>query len=77
MVKMNIGIQLSSKIYEIKTSESCKINLGHLENVSYMIPIRTSGKINFWKHAEPIDRKDQPHAAKRIQLDVQHSPVTT
>jgi len=46
-------------------------------NVSYMIPIRTSGKINFWKHAEPIDRKDQPHAAKRIQLDVQHSPVTT
>jgi len=40
MVKMNIGIQLSSKIYEIKTSESCKINLGHLENVSYMIPIR-------------------------------------
>jgi len=29
-----------SKIYEIKTSESCKINLGHLENVSYMIPIR-------------------------------------
>jgi hypothetical protein len=60
MIK-NIGIQLSSKIYEIKNMR----RIWDIQRmfVSYMICTRTSGKINL-KHAEPIDQKDQQLAAK-------------